>query len=328
MQRRIHSTALVFVMLVPGLALAQQPDARAKAEAQKLYEDGAKDMEAEAYARACPKIEAAFKILPEHIRTGLTLADCWDKLSRPATALGVLESVAPLAKARGDKAKIAEIADLIANLNERVPKLTIRVPGDLATTPGLAITRNGMPLPAASWGTAVSLDPGEYEIEASAVDKPSWKKTVKLEARSAKTVDIDPGWTVPDSVVVPGPRLESPPPAPSAAPRIAGFVGIGLGAVGLGAWGLLGGLAISRNASADGHCGTDNLCNKVGFDNRSEAITLGHGATVGLIAGGVFAAVGVTLVLVSPRPKPAQRNASTETNVWVSPAGIGLRTTW
>ncbi|MBK9263810.1 MAG: hypothetical protein IPM54_28905 [Polyangiaceae bacterium] len=316
MKRPFHSFVLLFATLLPVSAFAQQPDAQAKAEAQKLYEDGAKDMEVDAYARACPKFEAAFKILPDHIRTGLTLAECWDKFGRPATALGVLERVAPLAKARGDNDKMAEIDGLIADLNKRVPKLTIRVPDALSKLPGFAITRNGTPLPAASWGTEVPLDPGEYEVEASAVDKPSWKTMVKLETGNAKTVEITPGWEIPKTDAPP------PPPPPSTGLRTAGFVGLGLGALGLGAWGVLGGLAISRNSSANGHCTPDNICDDIGFNDRREAITLGHGATVGLIAGGIFAAAGVTLVVLSPSSK------SKSTSLWVNPSGMGVRMTW
>ncbi len=103
----VCSLGFVGVLSMCAEVFAQTPDARAKIEAQKLYEDGAKDMEAEAYSRACPKFEAAFKILPDHIRTGVTLAECLDKWGKPASALSVLEKVLPLAKARNDKAKTA-----------------------------------------------------------------------------------------------------------------------------------------------------------------------------------------------------------------------------
>jgi hypothetical protein len=307
--------------LLPLQAFAQQPDARAKEEAQKLYEDGAKDMEADVYSRACPKFEAAWKILPEHIRTGVTLAECYDKWGKPASALGVLERVVPLAKARGDQAKLAEVEGAIADLNTRVPRLTIRVSETLATTPGFAITRNGTPLPAASWGTPVALDPGDYELEATAVNQLPWKTTVKLDVGDVKIVEITTGWRAPKGAGV-------PPPGPNRL-RTAGFVGVALGGVGLGAWGVLGGLAISKNSEANGHCAPNNLCDETGFNRRKEAIALGHGATVGLIAGGVFLAAGVTLVVVSrPSKSAAKREAASSTNVWVSPSGVGIRTSW
>jgi hypothetical protein len=301
------------------LATAQKPDARSRADAQKLYEDGAKDMEADDYAHACPKFEAAWKILPDHIRTGVTLAECMDKWGKPASALSVLERVAPLAKARGDKAKIAEVEASIADLEKRVPRLTVRVSESLSKTPGLAILRDGTPLPAASWGTPVPLDPGEHEIEASAVDKPTWKTTVRLDLGKLQTVDINSGW--------PAPNVDKPfvPPSNTGL-RTAGLVGIGLGAVGLATWGVLGGLAISKNNASKAHCNPNNICDDEGFVMRENAVAFGHGASAGLIAGGIFLAAGVTLVVLSAGGKKEMKRDAA--SLWISPSGMGLRGTW
>lgn len=311
---------------MPTFAMAQPPDARARAEAQKLYEDGAKDLEADDYARACPKFEAAWKILPDHIRTGVTLADCLDKWGKPASALSVLERVAPLAKARGDKAKMAEIEASMVDLDKRVPRLTVRVSESLSKTPGLAILRGGTPLPPASWGSPMPLDPGEYEIEATAVDKPTWKTKVRLGVGKAQTVDINPGW--------PEPKIEKPIvirlPPQNTGLRTAGLIGIGLGAAGIATWGILGGLAISKNNASKAHCNSANVCDDQGFAVREDAIAFGHGASAGLIAGGVFLATGVTLVVISAGgKKETKRDAALpRTNVWVGPSGVGIRGDW
>ncbi len=314
----------VGALSMPAQVFAQAPDARAKAEAQKLYEDGARDMEVDAYSRACPKFEAAFKILPDHIRTGVTLAECLDKLGKPANALSVLETVALLAKARGDANKLAEVEASIADVDKRAPKLTIRVPAAVATTPGFALSRNGVPIPRAAWETPVPLDPGEYELEASAVDKPTWKTTVRLSIGKAQTVEVTPGWEKAKIVVV------APPPAWPNRVRMAGIVGIGLGAFGLGTWGVLGGLAISKNNASKPHCSPDNDCDEEGYNRRNEAIGLGHGATVGLIAGGVFLATGVSLLVVAAvGKKETKRDAAwTVRDVSFGPSGVGVRGVW
>lgn len=315
---------LVALLVWPGVTMAQVPDARARAEAQKLYEDGAKDLEADDYARACPKFEAAWKILPDHIRTGVTLADCLDKWGKPASALRVLEKMAPLAQARGDEAKTAEIQATIADLDKRVPRMTVRVSESLARRPGLSILRGETPLPPASWGTPEALDPGEYEVVVSAIDQPTWTTKIRLDMGKAASVEVEPGW--PEIVVTPVGPL--PPPFPSAQLRAAGFVGIGLGALGLGAWGVLGGLAISKDGAADAHCNEKNMCDREGVKLRNNAISLGNGASVGLVAGSVLATAGVALVVISVAGKKKSNAESPKASLWVGPSGAGVRGQW
>jgi hypothetical protein len=325
----IYLFGFVGVLSIHADALAQVPDARAKIEAQKLYEDGANDMEADAYSRACPKFEAAFKILPDHIRTGVTLAECLDKWGKPASALGVLEKVLPLAKARGDKAKVAEVEASIADLDHRVPRLTIRVSSSLSKTPGLAISRATVPVPPASWGKPIPLDPGEYEIEVSAVDKPIWKTTVQLVIGEPKTVDIVPGWK--ESEKVEEQTRVVPPPLPVGnGLRTVGFVGIGLGAAGLATWGVLGGLAISQNNASKERCSRDHYCDEEGTSRRNDAIGLGHGATIGLIAGSAFLATGVSLVVIAAAGRKESKRAATwtVTDLLAGPSGVGVRGVW
>lgn len=320
-----------FSLLVGGALLlttrpgvAQQVDARSKAEAQKLYEDGANDLENDDYAHACPKFEAAWKILPDHIRTGLTLADCLDKWGKPASAHDVLEKVAFVAKKKGDTQKLAELQATMADLDKRVPRLTIRVPNDVATMPGFALTRSGVPLPAATWGKPVPLDPGEYEIEATAVDRPAWTKSVKLAIQASAEVDVVPGWEKPKPKVI---VVSATWPARM---RMAGIVSLGVGAVGLGAWGILGGLAIAKNNEANGNCAPDNTCDKEGIVQRNQAKEYADRATIGLVAGSVLAAAGASLVIVSfVGNKDSKRKASgVGLNAWVGPMGAGVRGVW
>jgi hypothetical protein len=180
-------------------------------------------------------------------------------------------------------------------------------------------------LPPAAWGTPAPLDPGEYEIEVSAVDKPIWKTTVQLEVGDPKTVDVTPGWKEPDVLE----KTLPPPPRAGNGLRTVGFVGIGLGAVGLATWGVLGGLAISKNKASMAHCSAKSVCDPEGVGRRNEAISLGHGASVGLITGGLLAATGVTLVVVSASGKNEKRvTGMVQTNLFVGPSGVSIHGTW
>lgn len=306
--------------------MAAGPDAKARAEAQKLYEDGAKDMEVDDYARACPKFEAAFKILPEHIRTGLTLAECLDKLGQPAAALEVLESVSVLAQAKGDTKKMAEIEAIMVDVDSRVPRIILEIPKDIATMPGFSVSRDGVPVPRAIWGKPIPLESGNHEVEASAVDRETWKKEVVLRVGDRTTVVVEPAWEKikPKVIVLPGHKWPN-------RMRVLGILGISVGAAGLATWGILGGVAMSKNNASIGHCDAKNTCDAEGFNRRNEAISLGHGATGALVAGTVLTAAGVTLLLISRSAKKTPGTDGAEAPkaaLWVGPSGFGVRGTW
>lgn len=181
--------------------------------ARKLYEEAWKDLNKGDHARACPKFEAALRLTPEHVRTAISLSDCHDKAGRPATALEELAKARVLAEAQGSQAKIAEIDTKVADLNTRVPKIRIEVPKEVAASPGLTVSRNGIPVPVAQWGQPVAVNPGTYEFELSAVGQPTWKTTVQPKAGTKVDVTLNPNWAVPQQ-----PPLETPPIVPAVEP--------------------------------------------------------------------------------------------------------------
>jgi hypothetical protein len=332
MDRRIQTAILV---IVSGLSL---PFARAEdvdpamQEAQKLYQDAAKDMDRQAYARACPKLEAARKIVPNHVRTAMSLAECYDKLGQPASALDVFKQAKSLASDQGKTDKQIEIDAKVEAIRARAPHLTIIVPRQIASLPGLSIVRNEIPIPVSQWGTAVPINPGKYELEVTALDKAPWKTPVEVQMGKASTVEILPPWDVPakpDSGA--GDGGASTPAATSSPKKIlrtAGFIGIGLGAIGLGAGAILGGLAVSKNNESDnGHCQPDNHCDQIGFDLRTEARTMGNASTAAIVLGGVFLAGGVVSVVLSGKVKESSGNAP-QTSFWVGPSSVGVRGRW
>jgi hypothetical protein len=348
MNQRIR--VLIFasaLMIVPAVVHADESDA-AKQEAKKLYTDAAQDMAQNAFGRACPKLEAALKILPGHIRTAMSLAECFDKWGRPASALEVFEATRPLAVSKGDSQKVAEIDSRMADVNTRVSRIQLIVPDDIIRLPGLAILRSGVPVVAANWGKPMPVNPGTYEIEISALDKPSWKTSVDVKPGQRIDVPLTPTWSsagrpVPDDTApvvkpemikpkvadVSPQQTETPPMQPSSGRRIAGFVGIGIGVVGLGIGAGMGGAAISKNnASNDGPCDAEtDKCNQVGYDLRIAAQNLGNASTGLLIAGGLLLATGVTLVVLAPT-HTKRKEDGTHATVWIGPGRVGLRGQW
>lgn len=336
MVRGISGLAVVLgVGLSAPLAHAQPTDA-AKQEAQRLYQDAAKAMDARDYAQACAKLEVARKILPEHIRTAISLAECYDKLGAPATALKTFQEARALANAEKNTEKQTEIDTKMAALEPRVPHLTISVPKDIASLTGIWITCNSAPIPATQWGNAIAFNPGTYQIEVRAIDKAPWRTSAEVQIGKDSTVEIKPPWNTPPTAPaadqnVPRPEptisIAETPPAPSSPLRTVGIVGISLGVVGMGAGAILGGMALSKNnASDDGHCKANNVCDQIGFDLRTEARSLGNGSTAALVVGGVLLAGGVVLVVVGGKNKESRDKG--QTSVWMGPTSVGVRGRW
>ncbi|MBK9266171.1 MAG: tetratricopeptide repeat protein [Polyangiaceae bacterium] len=338
MNRRIHFAFFtVALMLMSPIAHAEEKEA-ARQEAQKLYQDAAKDMDQGQYRRACPKLDAAREIMPGHVRTAMTLAECYDKLGQPATALIVFEDARILASAEGKLDKVAEIDSKLATLASRVPRLTLAVSRNVAALSGFSIVRNGVPIPVTQWGEAVPVNPGTYHIKVTALDKAPWQTSAEIQIGQAVTIDITPPWSVPagpppktvENDKSSDPRTNPAPPIVQRSSRLrtAGFVGIGIGVVGVGVGAILGGLAVSKNNdSDDGHCKPNNVCDQIGFDLRTEARTMGNASTALFIVGGLATAGGVILVTASPSPGKGQE-AKARAGLWIGPSGVGIRGQW
>jgi hypothetical protein len=54
----------------------------------------------------------------------------------------------------------------MAALEPRLSTLTVEVPPEIAARPGLALTRDGAPLPPAAWGVALPIDAGTHALAA------------------------------------------------------------------------------------------------------------------------------------------------------------------
>lgn len=301
-------------------------------EAQKLYDEAAKDITAKQYGTACPKLKAAQTIVPEHIRTAISLAECYDKLGEPATALETFEGAQALAQKQNNTDKLTEIDTKLAELRPRVPHLTIVVPKEIATLPGMSILRNRIPVAVGQWGKPVAVNPGTYQLEVTAVDKSPWSTSTKIQLGHDTTVEIKPPWNVaPEKTTDKPEKLAEPPQptTPTGSPlRTLGIVRISLGAVGIGAGAILGGLAISKNDASkeNGMCDARNVCNQMGLDLRNESLTFGNASTALIAVGGALAATGVILVAIGGKSKKDKETA--ETSILVGPTQLGVHGRW
>lgn len=304
-----------------------EPTANDKALAKKLYQQAVADMTREAYDRACPQFASALELDPTHVRTAISLGTCEERSGKFMSALEQYANARKLAVAQSLGDKIIEIDQLTADLKPRIPFLRIMVPDRWTAIDGFIVVRSGTIVPVADYGKAVQVDPGPYEINASSPTTGVWKKAVVIQERQTVDVTIgdDAASTRENATVSSSGAADKPGPG---ARKGLGFVGIGLGAAGLIAGSVLGGLAIAKNdASNEGHCDADSYCDATGFTLRQEAKHYANVSTGLFIVGGAFLGAGVILVATVPGKTP-QAHATNTTQLLLGPGMIGIRGHW
>ncbi len=127
----------------------------------------------------------------------LLLGHCYSKLGRLASAISAYReaersAVEQMAKDRDRSSSLKEIRgsalEHMADLESRVPYLTIIVPGDLP--PDFQILLDGQAVPAASWGTALPVDPGGHELAANGTRMIAYKQSVMLKESEKKRIEL------------------------------------------------------------------------------------------------------------------------------------------
>jgi hypothetical protein len=270
------------------------PEAKAAAEA--AFENAKNLMKEGKFAEACAKFQASQSLDPG-IGTMLYLADCYEKSGRTASAWAQFLDAAAAAKAAGQGEREQKARERAAALEGKLVRLTINVaPG--AAAPGLAVKRDGTAVPEQLWGTPLPLDPGEHVITASAPGKVevTLKGMIDPQRPSPLVITIPPLADAPKSEVV---DKRGTPPL-----RVAGGVVLGAGGAALVVGGVLGGLAIAKNGSANEGCYANGVCTTAGAEARDAALGLAKGSTIAIVAGGVAAAAGTVMLVIARTSSP------------------------
>lgn len=127
----------------------------------------------------------------------LLLGHCYSKLGRLASAISAYReaersAAEQMAKDRDRSSSLREIRgsalEHMADLESRVPYLTIIIPGDLP--PDFQILLDGQVVPEASWGTALPVDPGGHELAANGTRMIAYKQSVILKESEKKRIEL------------------------------------------------------------------------------------------------------------------------------------------
>lgn len=295
--------AAIAIAASPGSAAAQEePD---KATAEALFQEARALVGAGHAEQACPKFEASQRLDPG-LGTLLNLADCYERVGRTASAWATFREAEALAEKRGEheRGKLArERADALA---PRLPRILIRV-SEQARLPGLVVRRGEVAIDAAAFATAVPIDPGLYEIEASAPGRRPWQRAVR----------VGPGPTLVEVVIpvlAPAPVLKvRAPPGPEGPRRRVPselrtglVIGAGsLAVVGFAVGGLLGLKAKRRWDESRERCDGGACGDPEGVELGQDAARFADTATVSVAIGIAAAATAGVLWWTWPRAPAA-----------------------
>jgi hypothetical protein len=301
-----------------------------KAAAEVLFQRGQQLMSEQRIAEACAEFEASQEV-EVGIGTLLYLGDCYEQLGRTASAWASFKEAASLAQARSDERE--RVASIRASaLEPRLTRLALRVP-EADRVEGLTIRVAGAPIPRASWGIGLPVDPGWQRVEAMAPGHDPWSKTVRMAGGGLVVLDVPrlgkSAASQPVSGVQPASASSAPAPEadrpaegkPGSGQRTVALVLGGVGVAALAAGTVLAVQAQQKNDSSLRHCPNDpNVCSSRGKDLRDVALDYAHASTAVFAAGGALVLAGFVVHISSPS---ARRGAAPAVAVKAAIDGTG-----
>ncbi|MBW2528042.1 MAG: hypothetical protein JRI23_27925 [Deltaproteobacteria bacterium] len=300
---RLVGLALAIVLgATAGLVVeaeAQPVTAKKRWTARKLGGEGMDLFAAGDYGAALEKFAAADELVPAPTLK-LRIARCLDKLDRMLEAAATYRSVieteldrrAPAVHRKARKDAVPELAAL----REQIPTVRVIVKGPGAET--AAVTIDGESLPADALGKKHELDPGTYVIEAERLDDGAVeKRQIVLSREQHEEVILRlPSDKTPGPTRTPEVALADD---DGAAWRLAGWIAVGVGGAALSVGSAVGVVVLVEEQDLLERC-ADRQCPPDAHDDAEQFDTLRIVSTVGLVAGGVGVAAGVTMLLLAP----------------------------
>jgi hypothetical protein len=215
----------------------------------------------------------------------------------------------------------------LAALKPRLARLAIQIEG---ADPGqVELSVDGVKIPGELVGVARYVDPGERrvhgqigerEAEARATLAEGQLQEVVLRFAAEKGAAVKHAGSPKQAKDEPSAKAEAPKrddTASGSGQRTWGWVGLGVGVAGLSFGATTGVLALVRYGDLKDNC-PDKQCHADYQGKVASYDTLRTMSSIGLIAGGVCAVAGLTLILTSPKPQERR------VGVWISPGTVAV----
>ncbi len=307
------------LLVAAGIAITRpsgaQTSADSKAVAESLFDEGLALMKQRRLDEACPKLEQSQRIDPG-IGNLLYLAECYELSGRTASAWATFREAASSAAATGETARAKDGQARADRLATQLSKLTINVDRSNGSVSGFEVSRAGEKLSPTLWGTAVPVDPGSWQITATAPGYRPLTLSVSVGpdgARAALEIPALQPLPAPPHAVTPA--LPSPPPAlalfrdgptgESAATNSSdehtyGLILMGVGVAGVGVGSVFGIQAIHDNNRAKRDCDGKTCFTESGKRASDSAKKAALGANVGVLGGTAVLLGGAILYFTAP----------------------------
>jgi len=185
MMMLVGATAAVF----PRDVLAQVPSA--SVEAEELFQQGRRALEAHDCAEASVKLTASLQLEPA-VGTLISLAECEEETQKLAGARLHWQQAAILADAKNDPLRRGPFARrMFEAVDPRVPRLLVRL---APSAPASSVfQRDDLALGRATLGIEVPVDPGAHIVAVSAPGRETRRYSVQLGEGEHKVLDVEPG---------------------------------------------------------------------------------------------------------------------------------------
>lgn len=287
--------ALALSCFVVGTAHADD-----KAAAEALFENAKKLERTGDVAGACPLFEASYHADPQ-LGVLLNLANCHEVLGHTGVAWAEFREGIEMAARKHDPRE-----DFARRRAAALEPRLVRMHVDVVATPGLVVHRGDTDVTSLV-GQDVVVDPGTYQVEASAPGYRRWTATVELHREGAvETVQVPALEPAPLPVAPLAVVLPRAAPAPVHAERsalhtwalVTGGVGLALAGTGLGvgayAWSEYQG---TRDPAV---CDASNICSAQGQAQIASARSHARTSTYLVAAGGATVAASLVMLWLAP----------------------------
>jgi hypothetical protein len=320
------------LLLGATVTVAAEVPGSERASAQSLLDEARQLMAQDKYAEACPKFEESVR-MASLSGTMISLADCYEKQGRLATAWSMFISAATAARRGGNDEREVEARTRAAALEEKLPKILIDVGGSRELL-GLEVKRDDALVDPGQLSAAIPADPGEHRITVSALAHRPWETTVEAKPGEVVTVTVpslEAEVAAAENGIEVSPEVQAPisiAPPPSAglgARKTMALVTGGVGLLGVAAGSVFGLTSKSKHDKADEHCVGGACRDAEGVTLRDEARSMGNISTVAFIVGAAGLAGGAALWLTAPKTQTAALGLK---QIAIGPTGITLRGAW
>ncbi len=310
-----RARALALALVLAAAPARAQPSAADQTVAEALFRDGRKLLSEDHVPEACAKFGESQRIAPA-LGTLLNLAVCHEREGKLASAWTEFNAVAAQATRAGDQKRQQYAEEQIRSIEPRLAKLVVTAD---AVSEGFVVRIDKTKMGQGALGSPLPVDPGEYEVEATAPNKQRWvtkvtvpsgagTTSVQIPALLDEVAAAEPDAAPPPPVTVAAPPKPAPAPArekPSdgaSSTTTLGYVALGVGVVGVGVGSYFGLRTLNKKDEASPYC-PNKECSSHGMELIEDARSAATVSTIGFGVGLIGLAAGTWLLLSGGSPE-------------------------